>query len=200
MHVCPGAQLCSTLCDPMDCSPSGCCLSGDYRSPWWDYWSGLPFPSPGIFLTQGLNPHLLHYRQIIYHWATRQAPIISLFCDKNHDTCQFLFFCEFFSIGTVKITIELWHTKLFTSLQLASNFCLQNYSTGKQRTQFPQNLLLVRQYLHSSALSVKTYCWPLTVWPFKWKSTTGTHNYTHSRVCSIREMCDCERVDLKFSQ
>ena len=157
-------------------SPPGSCLNGDYWSPWWDYWSGLPFPSPGIFPTQGLNPHLLHYWQIIYLWATRQAPIFSLFCDKNHDTCQFLFFCEFFSIGTVKITIELWHTKLFASLQVASNFCLQNYLTGKQRTQFPQNLLLVRQCLHSSALSVKTYCWPLTVWPFKWKSTTGIHN------------------------
>ena len=24
-----------------------------------EYWSGLPFPSAGIFLTQGLNPHLL---------------------------------------------------------------------------------------------------------------------------------------------
>ena len=27
----------------------------------------------GIFLTQGLNPHLLHYRQILYCWATREA-------------------------------------------------------------------------------------------------------------------------------
>ena len=29
-------------------------------------WSGLPFPSPGIFLTQGSNPGLLHYRQTLY--------------------------------------------------------------------------------------------------------------------------------------
>ena len=27
------------------------------------YWSRLPFPSPGIFPTQGLNPGLLHCRQ-----------------------------------------------------------------------------------------------------------------------------------------
>ena len=26
------------------------------------YWSGLAFPSPGIFLTQGSNPHLLHWK------------------------------------------------------------------------------------------------------------------------------------------
>ena len=30
-----------------------------------EYWSGLP--SPGVFLTQGWNLHLLHYRQILYH-------------------------------------------------------------------------------------------------------------------------------------
>ena len=28
-----------------------------------DYWSGLPFPSPGIFLTQGSNPGLPHWKQ-----------------------------------------------------------------------------------------------------------------------------------------
>ena len=31
-----------------------------------EYWSGLPFPSPGIFITQGLNLHLLHCRQVLY--------------------------------------------------------------------------------------------------------------------------------------
>ena len=118
-------------------------------------WIHISYITGRLFASEPLGKHLF----------------FSLFCDKNHDTCQFFFFCEFFSIGTVKITIELWHTKLFTSLQVASNFCLQNYSTGKQRTQFPQNLLLVRQCLHSSALSVKTYRWPLTVWPFKWKGT-----------------------------
>ena len=28
-----------------------------------EYWSGLPFPSQGIFLTQGSNPSLPHCRQ-----------------------------------------------------------------------------------------------------------------------------------------
>ena len=31
-----------------------------------EYWSGLPFPLPGIFLTQGLNPGILNCRQILY--------------------------------------------------------------------------------------------------------------------------------------
>ena len=37
-----------------------------------EYWSGLPFPSPGDLL-QGSNPGLLHCGQILY-WATREAP------------------------------------------------------------------------------------------------------------------------------
>jgi len=31
-----------------------------------EYWSGLPCPSPGALLTQGLNPGLPHCRQILY--------------------------------------------------------------------------------------------------------------------------------------
>ena len=32
-----------------------------------EYWSGLPFSSPGDLPDQGSNPHLLHCRQILYH-------------------------------------------------------------------------------------------------------------------------------------
>ena len=32
-----------------------------------EYWRGLPFPFPGILLTQGLNLGLLYCRQILYH-------------------------------------------------------------------------------------------------------------------------------------
>ena len=52
------AQSCLTLCDPMDCNPSG--SSGKN--------TGVSCHSlfQGIFLTQGSNPGLLHYRQILY--------------------------------------------------------------------------------------------------------------------------------------
>ena len=26
-----------------------------------EYWSGLPFPTPGIFPTEELNPHILYW-------------------------------------------------------------------------------------------------------------------------------------------
>ena len=38
-----------------------------------EYWSGLCFLLQGIFMTQGLNPHL-HCRQILYHCATWKVP------------------------------------------------------------------------------------------------------------------------------
>ena len=37
------------------------------------YWSRLPFLLQGIFLTQGLNPGLLHCRQILYHLSQQGA-------------------------------------------------------------------------------------------------------------------------------
>ena len=40
-----------------------------------EYWSELPFPPPGIFLTQRSNPHilLLHWQTILYHRVTMEA-------------------------------------------------------------------------------------------------------------------------------
>ena len=57
--VCVCAQLCPTLCSPMDCSMPGSSV----------HWIslkntrvGFHFLLQGIFLIQGLNPHLLHWQ------------------------------------------------------------------------------------------------------------------------------------------
>ena len=39
-----------------------------------EYWSELPFPSPEIFLTQGLNMGLLNCRQVLYHMSHQESP------------------------------------------------------------------------------------------------------------------------------
>ena len=39
-----------------------------------EYWRGLPFPSPGVFLTQGSNPGLPHCRQTLYHVSQDGSP------------------------------------------------------------------------------------------------------------------------------
>ena len=43
-----GAQLCPTLCDPVDHTVLGILQS--------EYWSGLPFPSPGDLPNPGTEP------------------------------------------------------------------------------------------------------------------------------------------------
>ena len=58
------------------------------RLPRQEYWSGLPFPPPGDLPGPGLNPHLLHCRQILYHWDTSDMKITGLFCWPSHWSCQ----------------------------------------------------------------------------------------------------------------
>ena len=48
-------QLCPPLCNPMDCSPPGS-LSIEFSRQ--EYWSGLPFPSPGDLPDPGIESAL----------------------------------------------------------------------------------------------------------------------------------------------
>ena len=59
------AQSCPTLCDPMNYTACHAPLSMEFSRP--EYWIGLPFPSPGIFPIQGLNPGHPHCRWILNH-------------------------------------------------------------------------------------------------------------------------------------
>ena len=47
------AQSCLTLWDPVDCSPPGSSVHGILQQ---EYWSGLPFPSPGDLPDPGIEP------------------------------------------------------------------------------------------------------------------------------------------------
>ena len=48
------AQSCSTLCDPMDYIACQAPLSMEFSRQ--EYWSGLPFPSPGDLSDPGIEP------------------------------------------------------------------------------------------------------------------------------------------------
>ena len=63
--MCLVAQSCLTLWDPMDCSPPGSSVCRD--SPGKNIGVGCHALLQRIFLTQGLNPCLLHCRWILYH-------------------------------------------------------------------------------------------------------------------------------------
>ena len=46
-------QIKVALCDSMDCSPPGSSIHGILQQ---EYWSGLPFPSPGNLPDLGIEP------------------------------------------------------------------------------------------------------------------------------------------------
>ena len=71
---CLAAQLFPTLCDPMDCSPSGSSVHGD--SPGENTEVGFHALLQGIVPTQGWNTGLLHCRQILYHLSHQGNPRI----------------------------------------------------------------------------------------------------------------------------
>ena len=48
-----GAQLCPTLCDPMDSSHPGSSVHGISQA---EHWSGLPLPTPGDSPNPGMEP------------------------------------------------------------------------------------------------------------------------------------------------
>ena len=74
IHVCVCAQLCLTLCDPMDCSPPGSSVHGD--SPGQNPGVGCHALLQGIFLTQGLNPGLPNCRWVLYRLSHQRSPRI----------------------------------------------------------------------------------------------------------------------------
>ena len=70
--ACSVTQSCLTLCNPMNYSQAGPTVH--FRQ---EYWSGLPFPPPGILPTQGSNPHLLHLLRLL-HWQEDSLPLSQL--------------------------------------------------------------------------------------------------------------------------
>ena len=43
-----------------------------------EYWSGLPYPSPGDLPNLGIEPGLLNYRQILYSLSYEGSPYVSI--------------------------------------------------------------------------------------------------------------------------
>ena len=71
--LCLVAQSCPTLCNPLDCNPSGSSVHGD--SPGKNTRVGC-HALQGIFPTQGLNLGFPHCRQILSHLSHQGNPRI----------------------------------------------------------------------------------------------------------------------------
>jgi len=81
MHT-KSIQLCPTLCDPMDHSPLGSSVHGILQE------RILEIPLQGIFLTQGLNPHLLcllHLRRILLPLSHWEAHLICIYIQSHFE-------------------------------------------------------------------------------------------------------------------
>ena len=66
---CVLAQLCPTLCDPMDCSPPGSSVHEDFPDK--NTGGGCHFLLQGFFSTQGLKLYLLRF----LHWQADSLPL-----------------------------------------------------------------------------------------------------------------------------
>ena len=51
--LCVVVQSCLTICDPIDCSPPGSSVHGDFSRQ--EYWSGFPCPPPGHLPNPGIE-------------------------------------------------------------------------------------------------------------------------------------------------
>ena len=67
-------QSCSTLCDPMDCSPPGSSVHGIFQARELE-WGAISF-SRGSSRPRDGTPGLPHYRQMLYHLS--HHPVLGL--------------------------------------------------------------------------------------------------------------------------
>ena len=91
--ACLVIQLCPTLSNSVDCSPPGP-LSMEF--PRQEHWSGLPFPPLGDLPDPRIEPESSVScidRQILYHWATWEAPGTCSLINKWLNTKSFSFYC-----------------------------------------------------------------------------------------------------------
>ena len=70
-----------TLWDPMDCGPPGSSLHGFLRQ---EYWSGLPFPSPGHLPSPGKEPQVFYTAGRLFPvWAPKKWDLPQLTEQEN---------------------------------------------------------------------------------------------------------------------
>ena len=124
-------QLCPTFGDPMDCSPSGSSAHGISQARVLE-WVAISF-SRGIFLTQGLNLHLLHWQMDSLPMRHLRRPYIHYFyiiqrLKKNLDIQE----CMLFSSHFLHLFLSLWLGRVKSLYPSAGSLKKQESSRKKQ--------------------------------------------------------------------
>ena len=76
------AQLCSTLCDPMDCNPPGSSVHGILQARILG-WVAMPFSRGSFQLRDQIQVSWIG-KQILYHWATWEVQFVAAATEKKH--------------------------------------------------------------------------------------------------------------------
>ena len=96
--ACAHAQSCPTLCLSRDCSPVRLLCPWDFSRQ--EYWSGLPFPSPGDLPDPGIEPVSLASPALAGRFlttrATREPNIMKMIWCKESENKLLLVFKSFF--------------------------------------------------------------------------------------------------------
>ena len=87
-----------TLCDLMVCSLPSSSIHGISQARIFEW---VPFPSPGIFPTQGLNPHLLHWQVDSLPLSQRGSPSVPI---TSFNTIRMLGHHQF-----LLLVLQPWH-------------------------------------------------------------------------------------------
>ena len=88
---------------------------GPQNSPGKNTGAGCHALHQGIFLTQGLNPGVLHFRQILYHLSHQGSPYIYLF---ELFLLNFVFLLFHDSCHLISTFIERWNIQTKTLKQI----------------------------------------------------------------------------------
>ena len=129
-----------------------------------EYWSGLPFPSPGDLPNQGSNLGLLYCRQTLYHLSHQGSLEFSRATEKHMTprspaVFNISSFCLIYNSpprmyqGSLKIQIQLCHlkNKTETSFQEAQIFCHGVFLRFRSR-KVPFSFFLPGRLLHKTQL------------------------------------------------
>ena len=98
------SQLCPTLCNPMDCSLPGSSVHGILQARILGYHSLLQ----GIFPTKGLNPGLLHCRQILYH-LSHQGSLLVMKALRTYSLTNFHIYAQQCLLYLSCCTLHPWY-------------------------------------------------------------------------------------------
>ena len=109
------------FCDPMDCRPPGSSVHAIFSGK--NIGVDCHFLLQGIFPTQGLNPHLLHCRWIIYCWTTRFVQNLSL--TQSSSTSSFIILVLWQAIPGRNSSWNGLHFKCF--IKALHNYLHQNH-------------------------------------------------------------------------